>query len=84
MLLTSIPVKCSSASRCHHLLKTFWPGVGGWAERQFADGTITWTSPSGRTYTTEPTGGLFFPVLATPTGELAIDRLTTNPDRAVG
>jgi len=67
--------KCSSRIRCHHLLKTFWTGEGGWSEKQFADGTITWTSPSGRSYTTKPGGSLFFPQLATPTGELKIDKL---------
>ena len=58
--------------RVHHLLKTFWCGQNGWGERQFADGTIVWTSPSGRTYTTKPGGALFFPQLATPTEELSI------------
>ena len=58
--------------RVHHLLKTFWCGQNGWCDRQFADGTIVWTSPSGRTYTTKPGGALFFPQLATPTEELSI------------
>jgi hypothetical protein len=40
---------------------------------------VTWTAPSGRTYTTKPGGSLFFPVLATPTGEVAIRKLTTEP-----
>ena len=31
-----------------------------------------WTSPSGRTYTTTPTGALFFPQLAIPTGKLVL------------
>ncbi len=56
----------------HHLLKTFYTGVGGWQEIQYPDGTITWTSPSGRTYTTKPGGSLFFPQLATPTGTLSV------------
>jgi Domain of unknown function (DUF222) len=56
--------------RFHHLLKTFYTGIGGWADKQAPDGTITWTSPSGRTYTTKPGGALFFPILATPTGIL--------------
>ena len=58
--------------RCHHLLKTFWTGIGGWADKQLPDGTVIWTAPSGRTYTTKPGGALFFPMLATPTGELTI------------
>jgi hypothetical protein len=56
--------------RYHHLLKTFYNGVDGWADRQLADGTVQWTSPTGHTYTTKPAGALFFPILASPTGEL--------------
>jgi hypothetical protein len=58
--------------RFHHLLKTFWTGIGGWADKQLPDGTVQWRSPSGRIYTTKPGGALFFPVLASPTGELTI------------
>jgi hypothetical protein len=32
--------------------------------RPIAVGTVIWTSLSGRTYTTTPTGALFFPQLA--------------------
>ena len=72
-------LKCSSRSRCHHLLKTFYTGSGGWADKQLPDGTVVWTAPTGRTYTTKPGGSLFFPVLATPTGEVVIGKLTTEP-----
>jgi hypothetical protein len=58
--------------RYHHLLKTFYTGVGGWADRQLPDGTVEWTAPSGHTYTTTPGGSFFFPVLATSTGELKV------------
>jgi hypothetical protein len=58
--------------RYHHLLKTFYTGCGGWADRQLPDGTVKWTAPSGHTYTTTPGGSLFFPVLATSTGELKV------------
>jgi hypothetical protein len=58
-------------------LKTFWTGIGGWADKQLPDGTVVWTAPSGRTYTTKPGGALFFPILATPTGTLPIR--TTEP-----
>ncbi|MBP1817986.1 HNH endonuclease [Mycobacterium sp. OAE908] len=58
--------------RIHHLLKTFC----GWADSQRPDGTVVWTSPRGRTYTTAPAGALFFPQLATPTGAL---KLTNSP-----
>lgn len=53
--------------RKHHLLKTFWPG---WRDQQLADGTIVWTSPSGREYITRPGSRLLFPTLCLPTGEL--------------
>jgi hypothetical protein len=56
--------------RYHHLLKTFYTGIGGWTDRQLPDGTVEWTAPSGHTYTTTPAGSIFFPVLASPTGEL--------------
>jgi len=58
--------------RHHHLLKTFWSGPGGWRDRQFADGTIEWTSPAGRTYTTKPGGTVFFPNMVTYTGEIVV------------
>lgn len=43
--------------RQHHRLKTF----GGWRDTQLADGTIVWTSPTGRTYRTFPAGADLFP-----------------------
>jgi uncharacterized protein DUF222 len=55
--------------RTHHLLKTFYAGFG-WKEQQFPDGTISWTAPTGHTYSTESRGGSLFPVLARPTGDL--------------
>jgi hypothetical protein len=70
--------------RKHHLLKTFYTGVGGWADRQLPDGTMVWTAPTGRTYTTKPGGSLFFPIFATPTGEVAIRKLTTEPGERRG
>ncbi|MBE1546682.1 hypothetical protein GGC64_000690 [Mycobacterium sp. OAS707] len=54
--------------RIHHLLKTFC----GWSDRQRPDGSIEWTSPRGRTYTTAPAGARFFPQLATPTEPLSL------------
>ena len=56
--------------RFHHLLKTFWTGPGGWCDRQDPDGTITWTSPTGHTYTTHPGSRLLFPTLCRPTATL--------------
>lgn len=54
--------------RQHHRLKTF----GGWRDKQLADGTVIWTSPTGRTYRTAPAGADLFPqprgpACATPT-----------------
>jgi hypothetical protein len=53
--------------RLHHLVKTFW----AWRDRQLPDGTVIWTSPSGRTYVTTPGSALLFPGLCAPTGEVA-------------
>ena len=62
------PSNNSLKCRIHHLLKTFC----GWTDLQLPDGSIVWTSPSGRTYTTTPLGAKFFPQLATPTATLAL------------
>ncbi len=70
--------------RYHHLLKTFYTGCGGWADRQLPDGTVTWTAPTGHTYTTKPGSSLFFPVLATSTGELKVARSGELYSRARG
>ncbi|OMB77505.1 HNH endonuclease signature motif containing protein [Mycolicibacterium conceptionense] len=53
--------------RAHHLIKTFCPG---WSDRQFPDGTVEITTPTGHTYLTEPHGAAMFPDLAHPTGDL--------------
>ncbi len=55
--------------RADHLMKTFYAGFG-WTERQFPDGTVTWTAPTGHTYSTQSHGGTLFPALAQPTGDL--------------
>jgi hypothetical protein len=52
---TAENVKC--LCRQHHRLKTF----GGWRDQQLPDGTVTWTSPSGRIYQTSPAGADLFP-----------------------
>jgi hypothetical protein len=44
--------------RQHYRLKTFH---GGWHDTQLADGTVIWTSPTGRTYRTSPAGADLFP-----------------------
>jgi hypothetical protein len=57
-------VKSPFHIRCHHLLKTFCTGLGGWTDHQLPDGTIVFTAPTGHTYTTEPHGGAMFSALA--------------------
>lgn len=68
--------------RKHHLLKTFWTG---WRDQQRPDGTVVWTSPTGRTYITRPGSRLLFPVLCAPTGELSSAPTNYRPcgDRGV-
>jgi Domain of unknown function (DUF222) len=52
--------------RTNHLMKTF----GGWHDVQLPDGTVIWTSPSGRKYTTKPGSRLFFQTWDTTTVDL--------------
>ena len=52
-------------------MKTF---CTGWSDSQEPDGTITFTTPNGRTYTTKPGGALFFPQLSRPTAALTHPR----------
>ena len=56
-------MKRTSASRCHHLLKTFW----GWHDQQEPDGTVAWTSPDGQTDISYPGIRILFPSLCRPT-----------------
>ena len=60
--------------RKHHLLKTFWCGVGGWRDEQLPDGTVIWTSPSGHIYRTQPGSKLLVPTLCRPTRTLNLPR----------
>lgn len=71
--------------RCHHLVKTFYCGPRGWTDRQLADGTIIFTSPTGHEYMTEPGGALLFPALATPIGVPAVahDADPPSPNRCL-
>jgi len=70
--------------RYHHLLKTFYSRVGGWADRQEPDGTVVWTSPTGHRYVTKPGGSLLFPALAVPTGALALPTWTPPQEQNRG
>lgn len=56
--------------RKHHLLRTFYVGPDGWSDRQYPDGRIVWTAPTGRTYTTYPGARAFFPNWDITTAEL--------------
>ena len=70
--------------RYHHLLKTFYSGLGGWADRQLPDGTVEWTAPSAHTYITTPGGSISFPVASTPTGDLMLSTPSGRQGRAAG
>jgi Domain of unknown function (DUF222) len=70
------PSNCKLLCRYHHLLKTFWTA---WHDVQLPDGTVQWTSPTGHTYTTKPVGAIFFPLLATSTGELVLPNTIRAP-----
>lgn len=52
--------------RKNHLMKTF----DGWHDVQLPDGTVIWTAPSGRKYTTKPGSLLFFETWDTTTADL--------------
>ena len=59
----TVPEGLGCYCREHHRLKTFHGGPGGWRDEQLDDGSIVWTSPTGRTYTTTPAGYDLFPQL---------------------
>ncbi|WP_066902287.1 HNH endonuclease signature motif containing protein [Mycolicibacterium houstonense] len=46
----TVPDNLKCLCRFHHRLKTF----GGWRDTQYPDGSVVWTSPSGKTYRTTP------------------------------
>ncbi|MET0896447.1 MAG: DUF222 domain-containing protein, partial [Mycobacterium sp.] len=48
--------------RLHHRIKTF---DCGWQTQQFVDGSIVWTSPTGRSYRSTPDGAELFDDIAT-------------------
>jgi len=61
-------------SRLHHLFKTFYCGPGGPGELRLPGGTTIFSSPTGRTYTTEPLGAQLFAQLNLPTGQRDLPR----------
>lgn len=62
----TVPWNLKCLCRLHHRLKTFLCGPGGWRDKQLPDGTVIWTSPTGRTYRTTPSGPELFPQLRAP------------------
>lgn len=52
------PSNLKCVCRKDHLLKTFWDG---WSDVQYPDGTVEWTSPTGKTYVTHPGSRVLFP-----------------------
>jgi hypothetical protein len=54
------PGNMKSLCRKHHLLKTFWVGRGGWTDEQLPDGTIVWTTPTGRRKSVPPGSRILF------------------------
>ncbi|KUI02703.1 HNH endonuclease signature motif containing protein [Mycobacterium sp. IS-3022] len=57
----TVPWGLADYCREHHRMKTFHGGPDGWRDEQLSDGTIVWTSPTGRTYRTSPGGFDLFP-----------------------
>ena len=60
------PSNLKCLCRKNHLMKTFTD----WHDVQLPDGSVVWTSPSGRTYTTKPGSRLFFESWDTTTADL--------------
>ncbi len=73
---SNLTCKC----RRHHLMKTFWTGIGGWVDEQRPDGTVIWTAPSGMNYTTHPGSRLLFPDWNVTTAELPPPQTKPPPD----
>jgi len=59
----TVPWNLACYCREHHRLKTFHSGAGGWRDEQLDEGTIVWTSPTGRVYHTTPGGTEVFPTM---------------------
>lgn len=57
----TVPSNLKCLCRKHHRLKTFHTG---WRDQQCSDGTVIWTSPTGRKYRTAPAGAELFPEIS--------------------
>jgi len=64
------PSNLNCKCRHHHLMKTFYAGIGGWHETQHPDATVTFVSPSGKASTTHPGSRIFFPHWDVTTAQL--------------
>lgn len=56
----TVPGNLKCLCRLHHRIKTFFGGPSGWRDVQLPDGTVVWTSPTGKTYRTTPAGADLF------------------------
>jgi hypothetical protein len=78
----TVPWGLAAYCRQHHRLKTFHGGSDGWRDEQLADGTIVWTSPTGRVYTTTPGGPELFPEMGPACVELQPRKRNRSKDRS--
>jgi hypothetical protein len=62
----TVPWNLKCLCRQHHRLKTFYRGPGGWRDEQLPDGTVIWTSPTGKIYRTTPGGADLFAQFRSP------------------
>ena len=77
-----MPWGLANYCREHHRLKTFHSGPTGWHDEQLADGTIVWTSPTGRTYRTTPDGPELFTQMRPPCVALKPRRRSRSREKA--
>jgi hypothetical protein len=78
----TVPWGLAAYCRQHHRLKTFHSGPNGWQDEQLADGTIVWTSPTGRLYRTTPGGSELFPEMGPACVQLQPQKRNRSKDRA--
>jgi hypothetical protein len=71
------PSNLAPLCRRHHRAKTF----GGWSYRRQRDGTYTWTSPHGTTYTVGPDGTS---ATGPPPQPRGFETVATRPPQAAG
>jgi hypothetical protein len=79
----TVPWDLACYCREHHRLKTFHGGPGGWRDEQLPDGTIIWTSPTGRTYRTTPGGPDLFPQMRPACGAPKPRKRSRSRERAM-